>query len=80
MAVSYTESIRLRKTVIKNLYKAIKKTDNRLEISERYLKRVIARKRVVPETSDLLYLEKEVSMVVKLLESYQRIISQGYPA
>ena len=78
MAVSYTEGIRIRKKVIDNLYRQLKKADNRLEKSERFLKRVKGRKRVVPEDTDLVFLEKELRVVVSELERYQAIIRQGW--
>jgi hypothetical protein len=80
MAESLTAVIRLRKRVLDNLYRQLKKVDNKMEISERFLKRIRARKRVVPDVADIQYLTNELKGIVDLLAGYERLVRQGFAA
>jgi hypothetical protein len=56
----------------------LRKTDSRLEISERFIKRVLKRKRNSPEFVDLKYLADEVQVIAGLLDDYLTVIKQGF--
>jgi hypothetical protein len=78
VAVSLNLLIRQRKKVVDNLYQAYKLLDNHLEISERYLKRIKARKRNVPDDDDLLFLTEQTKGAIDLLDAYVKLLNQGW--
>jgi hypothetical protein len=79
VAESLTVVIRERKKAVDNLYRALKVADNRLEISERYLKRVKQRRRVVPEIADLEFLSEQLTTLVDEIGAYSELLKQGFP-
>lgn len=78
MAESLNTVIRRRKDVIKNLYNALKKVDNKAEVAERFLKRIRNRKRTVPDDQDLQFIATNLKEIVKLLGDYESVLRQGW--
>jgi len=58
--------VRERKKALRYLRKLLKAVDTKIEVTQRRLKRLIARKEVVPEATDLDKLGKDMAEVDKL--------------
>jgi uncharacterized protein YoxC len=78
MALSINQLVRERRKVLDELKRKLRTVDSSLELQQRYLDRVLARKNKLPEVSDLNYLANELNNMVKALTEYNTFLNKGY--
>lgn len=79
MGSSINELVRERRAVVANLKRTLRGVDSQQERLERYLNRLLARKRKVPELDDLAQVSTMLSNLLTVMDVFEREVARGFP-
>lgn len=79
MATTINELARERRAVVSNLRRTLKGVDTQQEKLERYLNRLISRKRKIPELDDLAQISTMLANLLTVMDVFEREVSRGFP-
>lgn len=78
MALTINQLIRERRKTLNELKRKLKAVDTLQEAQERFLERVLSRKKKLPEAQDLKYLATKLDQMVTAVSAYQRELDKGF--
>jgi uncharacterized protein YoxC len=78
MALSLNQLVRERRKVLDELNRKLRTVDSSLELQQRIIKRILARKNKLPEVTDLSQLSTELDVMVKAVAEYNKVLTAGY--